>query len=126
MVIFILKELLMSKETKQFLFLVCISFILLGAIYVLLEWIPVSDGPPNEDLIDLSFCLIVFMLPIFFASLAAYIVVPLTFIGSFFVKGKVRSVLISIGFIFLMAFLVTRLLGFLNWEIRKSSFERVS
>ena len=83
----------MIKKTKLFLLFVCILMISLGAVFVLLEWYPVSDGPPNKELCFLSFNLIFFMLPIFFAALGAYIVVPLAFMGFFFVKGKTRSVL---------------------------------
>jgi hypothetical protein len=117
---------LMSKKTELFLLFVCILMISLGAVFVLLEWYPVSDGPPDKELCFLSFNLIFFMLPIFFAALGAYIVVPLAFMGFFFVKGKTRSVLLVIGIIFLTACLVAHLSRFVNWEIRYSSFERVS
>ena len=116
----------MSKKAKLILLFFCVLIILLNAVFVLLEWYPVSDGPPNKECGFISCNLIFFMLPIFFAALAAYVVVPLTLVGLFCVKGKTHSILLAICIIFLTASLTTHLSKYLNWKIRKSSFECVS
>jgi hypothetical protein len=58
--------------------------------------------------------------------MAAYVIVPITFAGLFCVKGKARSILLSICIVFFTASLTTHLSQYINWKIRKSSFERVS
>ena len=59
----------MSKKQTLFLSFICIPIVLLGVVFVLLEWYPVTDGPPNKDLNTLSFPIVCLMLPFFIASL---------------------------------------------------------
>ncbi len=116
----------MGKKTKLFLLFSFVYLVLLGIILVILEWYPVSDGPPHEGSEWNSFSIVLLWLPVVFASICAYIVVPLSVLAFLFIKGKVRSVSLFIGVIFLMSFLVINISHSLSWKIRKSSFERVS
>ncbi len=118
----------MSKKTKLFLLFICIYLFLLGLIDLILQWYPASDGPPNINLINMQTDIVrgLLLIPIFLASICAYIVVPLSVLACLFFKGKVRSVSIFIGVVFLMCFLVNNISHSLAWKIRESSLERVS
>ncbi len=117
----------MNKRKTLFLLAsFAVFFLLISVTYILFEWYSVSDGPPNEDLINPPCIFSIFMVPVFFAGLAAYIVVPVTFIGFFFPRGKARSVLLILCAIFIMAFLATKLSQTLTWKIHKAAFTRVS
>lgn len=105
-------------------------FLLISVTYILFEWYPLTDGPPNEASAGYGFGFVMFTCPIIFilavAWMAALFVVPISLIGSIFFKGKTRSVLLVICAIFFMAFLTFEIPRFINPKIRKAALIRMT
>ena len=116
-----------KKKILRLLGSFAVFFLLMNVIYILCIWYPLTDGPAKTVPISaFPFHLFVFMLPIFLAGLAAYVVVPISLIICIFVKGKARSVLLVICAIFCMAFMTNKLSRTITWKIRRASLMRIS
>ena len=115
-----------TSPMKIFSLLFLSAVILTALVLLVFEWLPVSDGSPNEDIVVLLDASTVPLIPLVLLSLVGVVFIPVGLIASIFVRRIWGVNIIVLCLLFALTITTTFMVPWVSWWIRRAAFARVA